>query len=47
MDKKFDFSNFEHRFDAIVPSKNLQDIVEDGREKALRTSVRGSKCVTC
>jgi hypothetical protein len=47
MDKKLDFSHYEHRFDSIVPTKNLQDIVDDGKERATRTSVKGSKCVTC
>jgi hypothetical protein len=47
MDKKLDFSHYEHRFDSIVPTKNLQDIVDDGRERASKTSVKGSKCVTC
>jgi hypothetical protein len=47
MDKKLDFSHYEHRFDSIVPKENLQDIVDDGKERALRASVKGSKCVTC
>ena len=31
MDKKFDFRNFQHRFDNIVPSKALDEILDDGK----------------
>lgn len=47
LDKKFDFAQFAPRFDNIVPRKTLDEILEDGKERANRTSMNGSKCATC
>jgi len=47
MDNQFDFSHFEHRFNDIVPSNALNNILEEGKQRANMASIKGSKCVTC
>lgn len=47
MDKKFDFSHYEHRFNNVAPAKTLDDIVDDGKSRANKSVMKGSKCATC
>lgn len=47
MDKKFDFSHYEHRLDKISSTKTLDNIVDEGRDRANRSAMKGSKCATC
>ncbi len=47
LDHKFDFAQFQSRFDNIVPKKVLNEILDDGKERATRSSMKGSKCATC
>lgn len=47
LDHKFDFAQFGQRFDNIVPKKVLNEILDEGKERATRSSMKGSKCATC